>query len=156
MKQNTLLFLLKPESDEILLAMKKRGFGAGKLNGVGGKVEPDEIIEASAVREAHEEIGVQILPENLKKVAEIKFSFDQKPDWSIHCHVFLATEWKGEPMETEEMAPTWFKVAEIPYDQMWIDDKHWLPLVLEGKNIEASFGFNNDGSAILTQSVKVI
>ena len=34
----TTLCLLKKEN-AILLAMKKRGFGAGKYNGVGGKIE---------------------------------------------------------------------------------------------------------------------
>ena len=40
MKLVTLLFLRR--DGQILLAMKKRGFGEGKWNGVGGKVEPGE------------------------------------------------------------------------------------------------------------------
>jgi len=52
----TLLFLIK--DDQILLAMKKRGFGAGRFNGVGGKVEPGETIEQALIRESQEEINV--------------------------------------------------------------------------------------------------
>ena len=54
--QTTLLFLLK--ENQILLGMKKRGFGAGKYNGIGGKLEPDETVEQAMVRETQEEIGV--------------------------------------------------------------------------------------------------
>lgn len=39
----TTLCLLKKENS-ILLAMKKRGFGAGKYNGVGGKIEKMKLL----------------------------------------------------------------------------------------------------------------
>lgn len=38
MLQNTLVFVFNPQN-QVLLAMKKRGFGEGKWNGSGGKVE---------------------------------------------------------------------------------------------------------------------
>lgn len=44
----TLLFVV--ESDRVLLGMKKRGFGAGRWNGFGGKVDRDETIEEAAKR----------------------------------------------------------------------------------------------------------
>jgi len=40
------------------------------------------------------------------------------------------------------MKPKWFYVGEIPYDQMWSDDKYWFPLFLEGKNFKGKFLFN--------------
>lgn len=153
MRQDTLVFLLKPETEEILLAMKKRGFGEGKFNGVGGKVAASETIPSAAVREAKEEIGVDIDPADLMKVAELRFSFEEKPDWSIHCHTFFCTKWVGEPVESEEMAPRWFPIDMIPFDRMWIDDQYWLPLVLDGGKVDAAFHFNSDGSEILEKNV---
>ena len=82
MKLSTICLLIK--DDEILLAMKKRGFGAGRWNGVGGKVEPGESIEEGAIREMEEEIGVTASIENLERVGEIKFYFKDKPDWNQH------------------------------------------------------------------------
>ena len=137
MKQATLCLLIK--ENEILLAMKKRGFGVGKYNGVGGKVADDESIEAAAVRETKEEIGVDI--KNLEKVGVLHFHFPYKTEWDQDVHLFLAKSWEGEVKESEEMAPKWFKKNKIPYGKMWDDDKHWLPHILSGKKLEAKFVF---------------
>ena len=45
----TLVFLRR--EGEVLLGMKKRGFGEGKWNGFGGKVEAGETIVEAAARE---------------------------------------------------------------------------------------------------------
>jgi 8-oxo-dGTP diphosphatase/2-hydroxy-dATP diphosphatase len=134
----TLSLLFLRQGDQVLLAMKKRGFGEGRWNGVGGKVEADETVEAAMIREAEEEIGVT--PTVYEKVADIRFDeyFKGEPTL-MHVHVFIATEWTGEPTETEEMAPTWFAISAIPYETMWPDDPYWLPQVLEGKKISADF-----------------
>ncbi|MEK7139021.1 MAG: NUDIX domain-containing protein [Patescibacteria group bacterium] len=73
MRQTTLCLLLKEK--EILLAMKKRGFGAGKWNGVGGKVDEGETVKLAATRELNEEIGVSVKEEHLEDVGNIKFIF---------------------------------------------------------------------------------
>lgn len=156
MKQTTLLFLLKPESNEILLAMKKRGFGAGKYNGVGGKVKDDETIQQAAVREAEEEIGVVTAVQDIVSVANISFSCVNKPEFDLHCAVFTTTVWNGEPVESEEMAPRWFQYDEIPYAEMWVDDSHWLPKVLKGERLEAVFKLSEDGSAIVEETIVVV
>ena len=137
MKHTTLLFLLK--DNDILLAMKKRGFGVGRWNGVGGKIDPGETVEQAAARECFEEIGVS--PGALDKVAHLTFTF---PDGTtdVLTHVYITREWDGEPIETEEMAPQWFALGDIPYKEMWQDDQFWLPHVLDGKKLIASFMFD--------------
>jgi len=45
----------------------------------------------------------------------------------------------GEPTESEEVRPQRFKMRELPFDSMWLDDPHWLPKVLEGLLLEAAF-----------------
>ncbi len=153
MKNVTLLFLIKPNTREICLAMKKRGFGEGKFNGAGGKIEPGETVTAATVREAHEEIGVVVQEKDLQEAAEINFSFEHKPDWDIYCNAYTTHIWEGEPTESDEMAPQWFSFDAIPYAQMWIDDEYWLPLVLSGKVLTASFHFNEDGTQVLRHDI---
>jgi mutator protein MutT len=145
----SLLFLR--EGDRILLAMKKRGFGEGRWNGVGGKVEPGESIEQAMAREAEEEIGVT--PKAYEKVGDIEFDEYFKGERTImHVHVFIANEWEGEPAESEEMRPQWFALKDIPYDDMWADDPYWLPQVLDGKKIQATFRLDSS-DAIISHTV---
>ncbi len=143
----TILFLL--HDDSILLAMKKRGFGEGKWNGIGGKVEPNETPLQAAVRECREEIGVT--PLHLKQLGEIDFTMSHDPAFNHYAHVFTARVWQGEPHETDEMRPQWFKTSAIPYQQMWSDDIHWLPLAVQGKRFTAAFTLGPNDELIHTE-----
>ena len=129
--------------DEVLLGMKKRGFGVGKYNGFGGKLKLGETVEEATLREFQEESGLCSKSEHLKKMAEIDFYFPYKPEWNQTVHVYTISTFSGKPQETEEMAFQWFKRNEIPYHQMWDDDKYWLPLVLEGKCLNATVIFKD-------------
>ncbi|HEU5121728.1 MAG TPA: hypothetical protein VFT59_02690, partial [Candidatus Saccharimonadales bacterium] len=70
-------------------------------------------------------------------------------------HVYLCDEWEGEPVETEEMAPEWFRLADIPYGDMWQDDTHWLPQVLAGDKIYGQFTFDKDDN-LLTHNARAV
>ncbi len=141
-KMETTLCLLRKD-DKILLARKKRGFGEGKYNGVGGKLEGSETPEEAMIRETREEINVT--PTKYEKVGTVEFDEYYKGEpANLIFHLYMAYEWDGEPTESEEMAPKWFSIDEIPYDEMFRDDTYWLPLVLEGKKIKAYFKFDKE------------
>lgn len=149
--RRTLLFLRR--DDEILIAMKKRGFGAGLWNGVGGKIEAGESVTDALSRETREEIGV--IPMNYWQVAELDFIQDAETEpWHMYVYAYLCDEWQGDPSESEEMSPEWFNIADIPYDQMWEDDRHWLPQVLAGEKVTGMFTFDADDK-LISHSVMV-
>ncbi|MEO8351118.1 MAG: 8-oxo-dGTP diphosphatase [Chthoniobacteraceae bacterium] len=133
-----LCFVVK--NGRILLIRKKRGLGAGKINGPGGKIEPGETALEAAVRETQEEIGVT--PLRLEERGVLRFQFTD--GYSLHCVVFFAEDCLGEPIETEEATPMWVPIEGIPYAEMWADDRHWLPLALEGKSFDGWFEFDGD------------
>uniref|UniRef100_T1J6Y5 Oxidized purine nucleoside triphosphate hydrolase n=1 Tax=Strigamia maritima TaxID=126957 RepID=T1J6Y5_STRMM len=118
------------DSSRILLGWKKRGFGSGRWNGFGGKVQPGESIETAAKRELEEECSLKT--DSLKRVGIIDFEFEKDPD-VMQVHIFTTTQFEGEPTETEEMKPQWFDIDQIPFDQMWPDDVYWYPILLQGK-----------------------
>lgn len=128
--------------DQVLLAMKKRGFGVGKWNGAGGTREEGESIEEAAIRETQEEIGVT--PTSLKHTATLTFRFLDKPEWDRVVGVYIAKRWDGEPIESEEMRPQWFNIKNIPLSEMWEADTHWMPQVLEGKTLRGYFNYTSD------------
>lgn len=143
--RRTLLFFRK--DNQILLAMKKRGFGAGKWNGVGGKIEQGETIEDALVRESIEEVSMK--PLSWTKVAELDFVQDAETDpWHMYVHAYISEHWEGDPTESEEMKPQWYNLDNIPYEVMWEDDEYWLPQVLEGKQLEGKFIFDKDDKMI--------
>jgi len=130
---------------KILLGMKKRGHGEGKWNGFGGKVERGETIEDAARRETREEAGIEII--EMKKLGILEFEY-QDGSGNMKVHIFCAKEFKGSPAESEEMKPKWFHLDEIPYDQMWPDDKYWLPMFLGGKKFKGKFLFDESNEII--------
>lgn len=142
-KVKTLCIIEK--GNQVLLGMKKKGFGEGWWNGFGGKVEEGEEIEEAAIRETQEEVGIKI--NKLEKRGTILFHFKGDPD-PIEMHIFAVIDFKGKPIESEEMKPRWFDKKDIPYDKMWPADREWLPIYLEGKYFEGEVHFTPDKEVI--------
>lgn len=134
-----LLTLVVVESGgEVLLGLKKRGFGAGKWNGFGGKVEPGESIADAARRELSEEACIEATDLEHRAITRFRFGDERE---ILEVHIFACSSFRGTPKETDEMHPQWFSSARIPYDGMWPDDVHWLPKLLAGERFQAYFGF---------------
>jgi len=147
----TVMFLRK--NGQILLGLKKRGFGAGKYNGIGGKIRPHETPEHAAVREVQEEILVT--PTQYQQLGQLEYdTFYKGEKEHIILHVFVATAWSGTPTESDHMAPKWFDESKIPYNLMFPDDSYWLPCVLEGKYVTGTFEYNVH-ECLLSQNVTV-
>lgn len=121
MSPRTMTLLIVHQHPKILLAMKKRGFGVGRWNGYGGKVKGDETIEQAMERELLEEGKIAV--KGFEKRGILHFRFPHNQDFDCNVHIFKATEFHGEPKETEEMRPGWFHVDEIPFKEMWPDDE---------------------------------
>ncbi len=127
------------DGDRLLFIEKKKGLGNGYYNAPGGHIEETETATEAAIRETREETGVEI--ENLEYRGKLCFQFSD----GIRelGYVYFATYAGGELKECEEARPFWIDRNEIPYDNMWADDRLWLPGALEGKHFEAMFIFND-------------
>ena len=134
----TLLFVVR--DGEILLIEKKRGIGAGKVNGPGGKIDDGETPLEAAVREVEEELG--ITPLGVEKAGEVLF--ETTGDVSMRIHVYRADDCEGEPHETDEAVPLWTPVDRIPYQRMWHDDPDWYPLMLARTPFEVRTLFDDN------------
>jgi 8-oxo-dGTP diphosphatase len=134
----TLVFVVR--DGEILLIRKKRGLGAGKINGPGGKLDPGETFLACAIREVEEELGVTPLEPEERGLLCFQF-----PDgYALEVRVFVAARCRGEPRETPEAIPLWTPLADIPYDEMWADVRIWLPLLLAGQRVRGRCIYDGD------------
>ena len=131
----TLVFVC--QGPQVLLIHKKSGFGAGLINGPGGKLHPEESPEAGARRELEEELGVTV--DHLWPVATLRFVETVTEQW--WGYAFLGAGLNGTPRETSEARPLWWPKARLPFERMWPDDELWLPRVLNGERLAADFLF---------------
>ena len=141
----TLCFVI--QDGQILLIRKKRGLGAGKINGPGGRLEPSETPLQAAIRETEEELGVT--PVNPHWAGSLRFQF--LDGYSLDCSVFVAGSCIGNAIETDEAVPMWTPLEQIPYGDMWADDQFWLPGMIRGEKFMGYFTF--DGGIMLEKAV---
>jgi 8-oxo-dGTP pyrophosphatase MutT (NUDIX family) len=143
MKKFETTWLAVIKGGKILLGEKQRGFGAGKYNGIGGKLENGETDDEAAAREFFEEVSAE--PLGLRKVGEIVFDEYYKGEHEQNTmYLFLAADLRGEPQPSDEMTPKWFDLSKIPYGKMLPDDRIWLPRILAGQKIRGYFKFDED------------
>ncbi len=137
MRIATLGYLI--QENQVLLAMKKRGFGKGWYNGFGGKVESNESFEGALIRECQEEI--KVTPIEFEHMADLGYYDNDKLGFFVK--MYFITKWHGEPKESDEMKPEWFQKEDIPYNKMWEDDKYWFPEVLKIQKLIGHFWFKD-------------
>jgi 8-oxo-dGTP diphosphatase len=141
---------------EVLLGYKKTGLGTGKIVALGGHIEGRETAAQAAAREVKEESGVAVAADSLRAAAHITFLFPTRPAWDMTVEVFISDNWSGEPAETDEIRPEWFPVAALPFDRMWDDGRHWVPRVLAGERLRATFRYAPDRETVAESAVAAV
>lgn len=146
----TLCFLTREHAgvQQVLLGMKKTGFGRGKVVGLGGHVEPGETDKEAACREVKEEAGLVVRQEDLRDAGVVIFDFPARPEWNMSTRLFVTANWTGQPAESTEILPEWFDVGALPVDRMWQDAAHWLPLALSGSVLRLTVVLNDDNETV--------
>jgi 8-oxo-dGTP diphosphatase len=141
---------------QVLLGHKKTGLGRGKIVGLGGHVERGESPAEAAAREAKEEAGIRVQAGALVAAADITFRFPVRPAWDMTAQVFTTGEFSGDPVETTEIRPEWFGRAELPLEWMWDDARQWLPRVLDGERLRATFTYAPDCDTVAESAIAVL
>lgn len=150
---NTTLLIIR-KNGKILLGRKKRGFGTGNYNGVGGKVEAGETVEQAMVRETQEEIGVT--PKEYEHMATITFDEVMKGQRAkVIMHIYIAKDFEGKPVESDEVEPFWFDEDNLPYYNMFADDRFWMPKILSGQKVVGYFVYDDEFN-LLSHEIKEV
>jgi 8-oxo-dGTP diphosphatase len=106
------LFLI--EGDRVLLSRRcNTGYEDGKYSVPAGHLDGGEEVKAAAIREASEEIGIHLTPEDLEVVGVMhRKSDDERIDFFL-----TARQWSGEiinrePEKCDDLA--WFAFDQLP------------------------------------------
>lgn len=144
------VFFLIHDENVLLIRRKKasNNLGHNLISGVGGKVGDDkafahETIEEALVRESQEEI--EVTPTKFMDMGIVRFLWETKPSANMETHIFTVTEWVGRPTETDVAAPQWYPINELPVNEMWEDNQHWVPRILAGETVNMTFFYDSDG-----------
>ena len=120
-------FLFSPDRQSVVLIHKNRPeFQAGKINGVGGKIEKDETPLMAMRREFFEETGVEI--ENWREFAVIN-----GPDYEVYFHCSISEKYISVESKTDEQVFSYelSKLQELNV----IPNTRWLiPMALYGSH----------------------
>ncbi len=142
-------YLIK--ENKVLLGIRKKvssELGANIIAGIGGHVGDhvefqDETYDQALIREYQEEVA--ITPTKFEEIGQVRFIFPHKPKWNQDVKVYVISEWKGEPQETEVIKPVWYDISDLPVDHMWDDAQYWLTDVLkERKHVDMVFLYNEE------------
>jgi len=135
-----IVYITDRKQEKVLLIIKKGGLGQGKVSAPGGRLEPGESFLEAAIRECREEVSITPLcPE---KRMELHFQFTS--GYALYGEAFFADAWEGVERSSDEADPFWCDIDKLPWDNMWEDDRRWLPQTLEGKKFRGYYVFDDD------------
>lgn len=137
----TLCYLRRNNHTLMLHRVKKADdMHAGKWNGLGGKFESGETPEECVIREVREESGLTIREPRL--VGLLMFPNFKGDDWYVFA--FIADEFEGELIESNEGHLQWIPDAEVESLPLWESDHVFLPWIREGRFFSAKFVYEGD------------
>ena len=106
------LFLIR-EGQVLLLLRRNTGYEDGSYSVVAGHLNGGEEVRAAAIREAEEEVGIEISPQDVEVVGVMhRRSDDERIDFFL-----AASSWSGEIINNEPGKCgdlSWFDLKELP------------------------------------------
>ncbi len=115
-----------------------------------------ETPEQNAIRETLEESGLTV--GNLFYHGLMNFHNFGKEEVDFAVHLFSTRKFSGTLLEKSddngELA--WFPINALPVNDMWEDDKYWLPNMLDGERFDADFYFDKENKGIIKHEIKVM
>ncbi len=126
--------------DEYLFVLrdKSKKIDPGRLNSIGGKVEPGENYLDSVIRETEEEIGINVTPEQVQFLGVVRLEGGYEEDW-VMCFfkTEIQTKYIKHGVKTSEGEFLWIhkdKVLNSGYEL--VDDLYYsFEDIVSGKEI---------------------
>lgn len=145
-----LCFVLHEDQVLLLRGAPTKRIWPNRYNGVGGHVERDEDVYTAALREIHEESGLDVANLRLRGIINI----DTGEPVGIMLFVFLADARTLTPRPSEEGTLEWVPMADLEHYDLVEDIEVILPRLLEadkrGDIFFAHYAFDEEDSLHIT------
>jgi len=112
---------------------------------------PGELPERAAGREIYEETGLRVSGLLFQGILNFYLGESKQLDQTVF--LFVCRKFTGRIRQSNEGELRWFSVDEIPYQEMWEDDRVWLPSLLEGKSLAGNFYFSENYKEFLSYEI---
>ncbi len=113
---------------------------------------PGEIPEKGAAREMREETGLRVSGLRFRGILNFYLGDSKTLDQTVF--LFTCRRSTGRMRRSREGELRWFRTDALPYDEMWQDDRVWLPLMLEGKSFVGDFYFTDNYNQFISHEIR--
>ncbi len=136
----------------LLLIKAEEGLNKGKWNAPSGEILKGETPAKSAMRNVFQQTGVYVSKVNYH--GTVRLFLNGKNEYSHRLHIFSTKLFSGDLKPNIKGEARWFNFSDIPYYEMWADDRYWTNLVLQGKEFEADFFFDEKNEKITKYQIR--
>ena len=109
---------------------------------------------SGAAREMLEETGLKVGELGFNGILNFYLGKSKELDQTVF--VFSCRRFNGKVRRSREGELKWFHVNQIPYGEMWEDDRLWLPLLLNGNSFFGDFYFKDDYEKLVSHRIRQI
>lgn len=140
------------KNGSLLLIKTADGINKDKWNAPGGEIVQGEKPNKAAMKYLYQQTGLYST-----KVADhgtVRLALSGKSDFSYKLHIFSTKSAAGELKPNIQGEAKWFNLTDIPYFDMWADDRYWINLVMQGKQFDADFFFDEKNEKVVKYQIK--
>ena len=136
----------------ILLVKTEEGLSKDKWNAPNTEIQKGEQPVKAAMRAVFQQTGLYVSKTTFH--GTIRLFLNGKNEYNYRLQVFSTKLFSGELKPNIKGEARWFDSTDIPYAEMWADDKYWTGLVLQGKEFEADFFFDEKNEKIVKYQIR--
>ncbi len=136
----------------ILLLKSDKEPYMGRWSAPQGMINSGESPAKAAMRSIYQQTG--ILPTKVTFHGTIRLFLNNSNEYTYKIHVFSTRLFTGSLKSNVDGEAKWFDMSEVPYHDMWPDDKYWTSLVMQGKRFDADFFLDEHNEKVTKYQIR--
>ena len=140
------------KAGSILLLKSDKEPYMGRWSAPQGNINGGEPLAKAAMRNIYQQTG--LLPTKVTSHGTIRLFLNNSNEYTYRIHVFSTRLFTGALKSNVDGEAKWFDMSEVPYHDMWPDDKYWTTLVMQGKRFDADFFLDEHNEKVTKYQIR--